>query len=473
MGKEEYLRRLSSVNEILQAFNRLHASMDAIPREIVVEAVRSVVEGVRQAIQAARDEMELVEIKTEVEDLLPLVEEEVQERLRFRLRRVINATGVIIHTNLGRSLLAQEALENLAIIGGCYCNLELDLNRGERSSRGDHVRDLLCQLTGAQSALVVNNNAGAVLLALTTHAQGREVIVSRGQLIEIGGSFRLPEVMKQSGAILVEVGTTNKTYVDDYRRAINDSTAILLRAHPSNFRVVGFTAEASLEELSELAAEKGLILMDDLGSGMLIDITQFGLPYEPTPIQSLKDGADLVTFSGDKLLGGPQAGIVLGKKELVEAMGRHPLARALRVDKLTLAVLEATLRLYLEPRQAMEKIPTLSMMNLSGTELKKRARTLAGKIGKLGDKFQVKVVEEFSQVGGGALPLAQLPTWAVSLMSPYLTVNQLEEQLRKNEPPIISRIKGDQLLLDPRTLVGDDSKYIVEALSKISSNLEA
>jgi L-seryl-tRNA(Ser) seleniumtransferase len=472
LSKKEYLRRLTSVNDLLQAFNKLQAASEDIPREIVVEAIRNVVDGVRQAIQTARDEVELQKIKTGVEDLLPRVEEEVRQHLLLHLRRLINATGVVLHTNLGRSLLPEEALNNLKVIGGNYSNLELDLERGVRGSRHAHVEDLLCRLTGAESAMVVNNNAGAVLLALITHAQGREVIVSRGQLIEIGGSFRLPEVMKQSGAILVEVGTTNKTYIEDYARAITENTAMLLRAHPSNYRVVGFTASASLKELGDLSAEKGLILMDDLGSGVLIDLSKYGLPYEPTPAQSLREGADLVSFSGDKLLGGPQAGIVVGRRDLVEEMARHPLARALRIDKLTLAALEATLKLYLEPEKVLDKIPTLKMLTLSPAKLRRRARALASQIEKACPSLKVSLSEDYSQAGGGSLPLAQLPTWVVSIESDQITANQLEELLRKNEPPIIARIKEDRLLLDLRTLRKEDIPEINQAFERISSYLE-
>jgi L-seryl-tRNA(Ser) seleniumtransferase len=470
MDKSEYLRRLSSVNDLLLAFNRLQAAAEEVPRQIAVESIRSVVDSVREAIRAARDEMELKSIGTGVEDLLPLVEEEVRERLRPCLRRVINATGVVIHTNLGRSPLPRQALDGIARTAGCYNNLELDLDTGRRGSRQAHVEGLLREITGAEAALVVNNNAAAVLLALSAHAKGREVVVSRGQLIEIGGSFRLPEVMEQGGARLVEVGTTNRTRLEDYRAAIGEDTAMLMRAHPSNFRVVGFTEETALGELSSLAQEKGLILLDDLGSGVLIELAGYGLPDEPTPTRSLEEGADLVTFSGDKLLGGPQAGMVLGREELVRAMARHPLARALRPDKLTLAALEAVLRLYLDPGQAVREIPALAMLTLPGDELKRRASRLAGRIRRASGEFEVRVVPENSRSGGGSLPLADIPTWAVSVASPRLGPDELEEKLRLSEPPVLVRIREDRVLLDPRTLLPQDYEDIPRLFAAIAAS---
>jgi L-seryl-tRNA(Ser) seleniumtransferase len=455
----------------MQAFNRMQSAAEGIPRQIAVESIRSVVDSVRVAIQAARDETELEEIKTGLDDLLPLVEEEVRERLQPHLRRVINATGVVIHTNLGRSLLPPEALENIRAAAGTYSNLEFDLETGERGSRHAHVERLLRELTGAEAAMVVNNNAGAVLLALTAHARGREVIVSRGQLIEIGGSFRLPEVMEQSGARLVEVGATNRTRISDFRGAVSEETAMLMRAHPSNYRIVGFTEETPLSEMSALAQERGLILLDDLGSGVLIDLGKYGLPPEPTPAQSLSDGADLVTFSGDKLLGGPQAGIVVGRSDLVRGMASHPLARALRSDKLTLAALEAVLRLYLDPDDVVERIPTLAMLTLPPDELKRRARKLAKAIGAVSEAFEVEVAEDFSQAGGGSLPATSIPTWVASVASRRLTANQLEERLRAGDPPIIVRISEDRVLLDPRTLAGDEYELVRLAFARIAAGI--
>lgn len=465
VSRSDYLRRLTSVNDLIQAFYRSRmAGNRSIPRELITEASRAVLEGVREAILAARDEMSLEGISTDTEDLVTMVEKEVEERMRPSFRRVINATGVVVHTNLGRSILPAPAIEALRVAAAHYSNLELDLESGERGSRQIHLRRILCELTGAESALVVNNNAAAVLLALTAHARDREVIVSRGQLIEIGGSFRLPEVMAQSGARLVEVGTTNKTYLEDYRRAITSETAVIMRAHPSNYRIQGFTAEVGLKELADLAHEYGLILLDDLGSGVSLDLTRFGLSYEPTIHDSLKAGADLVCFSGDKLLGGPQAGIVLGREDLVQIMARHPLARALRVDKLTVAALEATLRLYLDPERATAEIPTLAMLTADPETLRRRARCLARQISSACPDLRIEVVEDVSRAGGGSLPMEDLPTWVVAVDTPRLKVNQLEENLRRCEPPIIGRIREDRLLLDVRTLSEDELPLVVEAL---------
>jgi L-seryl-tRNA(Ser) seleniumtransferase len=472
MDKKDYLRRLSSVNDLIQAAYRNRLMGKGIPRELVTEASRTVLEGVREAILAAKDELSLEKISTDTDDLLTLVEKEVEERLKPSFRRVINATGVVVHTNLGRSLLPEDAIEALVMAGSRYNNLELQLEDGSRGSRQAHLQRLLCELTGAESALVVNNNAAAVLLALTAHAQGKEVIVSRGQLIEIGGSFRLPEVMAQSGARLVEVGTTNKTRLEDYRRAITSETAMLLRAHPSNYRIVGFTSEVEIKELAELAREYGLILLDDLGSGVLVDLTAYGLPQEPTAMQSLREGADLVCFSGDKMLGGPQAGVILGKSPLVETMARHPLARAVRVGKLTVAAMEMTLRHYLDLESAAREIPTLAMLTADPESLKKKARGLARKIASQAPHLTAEVISDVSRAGGGALPMEDLPTWAVAVTSPNHKAGYLEEALRYADPPVICRIKDERVILDVRTVRDDELDLIAEALRSAEAGEE-
>lgn len=473
MEKKDYLRRLSSVNDLIQAVYRNRVMGKSIPRGLVTEASRTVLDGMREAILAAKDELSLEEINTDTDELVSLVEKEVEERLKPSFRRVINATGVVIHTNLGRSLLSDAALEALATAGSYYNNLEFQLEDGSRGSRQFHLRNLLRELTGAESALVVNNNAAAVLLALTAHAKGKEVIVSRGQLIEIGGSFRLPDVMAQSGARLVEVGTTNKTYLEDYRRAITSDTAMLLRAHTSNYRIVGFTSEVGLEELSGLAREYELVLLDDLGSGVYIDLADYGLAHEPTIKRSLQEGADLVCFSGDKLLGGPQGGIVLGKANLVEAMAGHPLARALRLDKFSIAALEMTLRHYLDPERAVREIPTLAMLTADPETLKKRAGILAEKIASKASSLSVEVISDVSRAGGGALPMADLPTWAVAVTSSNHKAGALEEALRKADPPVICRIKDDRVILDVRTVRDDETPLVVGAFRAIEAGSEA
>jgi len=469
MEKKEYLRSLSSVNDLIQAVYRSRKLGGGVPRELVTEASRVVLEGVRGAIMAAKDEMSLEEIRTDTDELVTMVEKEVEERMQCSLRRVVNATGIVVHTNLGRSLLSQAALDAVAMAGANYNNLEYRLEDGTRGSRQVHLQELLCDLTGAEAALVVNNNAAAVLLALTAHASGREVIVSRGQLIEIGGSFRLPDVMSQSGARLVEVGTTNKTYLGDYRQAITSETAMIMRAHPSNYRIMGFTSEASIKELSGLAREYELVLLDDLGSGVYIDLSEHGLPYEPTIMRSLEEGADLVCFSGDKLLGGPQGGIVLGRSDLVEAMARHPLARAVRTGKLTIAAMEATLRHYLDPERAAKEIPTLAMLTADPEVLHKRARGLAKKLA-AGDDLEAEVIEDVSRAGGGALPMESLPTWAVAVTSSTYKANELEERLRTADPPVICRIREDRIILDMRTVSDDEVGIIAAAFKSITAS---
>ncbi len=467
-GKGDYLRRIASVNDIIQAVGRGQSPFQAVPRDLLVDAVRSVVDGVREAIIAAKDEASLNEIKTGPEDLVPLVEEAVKERMQVSLRKVINATGVVIHTNLGRSVLAPEALEEIEAVARSYSNLEYDVERGARGSRMAHLQGLLMELTGAPAALVVNNNAAAVLLALTAHAAEREVIISRSQLIEIGGSFRIPEVLSQSGARLVEVGTTNKTYLDDYRGSIRSETAMLMRAHPSNYRIVGFTSEPELSELARLAHEFDLLLLDDLGSGVLIDLARYGAPAEPTVLDSLRAGADIVCFSGDKLLGGPQAGIILGSESAIQKMATHPLARALRADKLTIAALEATLRIYQDTEEAVKRIPTLAMLTADLDTTRRKAQKLAGLCRKAGDAFEVHVKQDLSRAGGGALPMSDLPTTVVALTSSRYTPNELEEALRRYTPPIIARISEDRVLLDVRTVFEHDFQIIADALAGLA-----
>jgi L-seryl-tRNA(Ser) seleniumtransferase len=473
MEKKDYLRSLSSVNDLIQAVYRNRALGKGMPRELVTEASRTVLDGVREAIMAARDEMSLEDIKTDTEDLVPLVEREVEQRMKTSLRRVINATGVVIHTNLGRSVLSRAAVEAVVHAASYYSNLEFDIENGSRGSRQAHLRKLLCELSGAESALVVNNNAAAVFLTLSALARGREVIVSRGQLIEIGGSFRLPEVMAESGARLIEVGSTNKTYLDDYRRAISSETAMLLKAHTSNYRIVGFTSEVGLKELAALAGEYGLLLLDDLGSGAGLDLADFGISQEPTIRGSLEQGADLVCFSGDKLLGGPQAGIILGREDLIDTLARHPLSRALRIDKLSIAALEATLRQYLDPERAPDEIPTLAMLLIDPETLKKRSRGLARRINSETTSISADVVADVSRAGGGSLPLEEFPTWVVSLASSRLSAASLEARLRESEPPIIARIKEERVLLDMRTVRDDEAPLIAEALKTIDSRGEA
>ena len=426
------LRDLPSVDELARD-ERLAGE----PSALAVEAARAALARAREEIKAGEDPGDLVE-----RALADLTAARVPA-----LRRALNATGVIVHTNLGRAPLPEAALARALEVGRGYSNLEYDLAAGKRGSRQDHVAAILRRLTGAEAALVVNNNAAAVMLALGALAEGREVLVSRGELIEIGDGFRIPDVLARSGAVLREVGTTNRTRAADYERAVGPETAVLLRVHQSNFRVVGFTEQPSVEDLAAVAAQHGLPLVDDLGSGVLVS-----LEGEPSARESLAAGADLVCFSGDKLLGGPQAGIVVGRADLVERLRRHPLQRALRADKLTLAALEGTLGLYLDPDRALREVPVLRMLNEPLETVQARADRLAAAV-------DGEVEETVARVGGGALPLAELASYACAVEEP------LAEPLRLGEPPVIGVLRDGRLLLDCRTLTDAEAEEVVAAVS--------
>jgi L-seryl-tRNA(Ser) seleniumtransferase len=402
-----------------------------------------------------------------VAELAADVERRVATLLRSSLYTVINATGVIIHTNLGRAPLSEAALHAMGLIAGGYSNLEYDLEAGSRGTRYQHVESLLCRLTGAEAGLVVNNNAGAVLLALAALAKGKEVIVSRGQLVEIGGGFRVPDVMRQSGARLVEVGTTNRTHPKDFRDALGPRTGLLLRVHSSNFKQIGFTAEVTLGEMVALGHEVGVPVLDDLGSGSLLDTTRYGLAPEPMVQQSVAAGADLTTFSGDKLLGGPQAGVIVGREELVAKLRRHPLARALRVDKGTLAALQATLLHYLRG-EAEQEVPVWRMITLPLETLSARAAAWAAEMRSRG--ISATVVPSASTVGGGSLPGETVPSRALALSHP--SPNALAAALRSGDPPVITRISEGQVLLDPRTVPVQADQLLMRALAVAWSKVQ-
>jgi L-seryl-tRNA(Ser) seleniumtransferase len=461
-ARARLLRQLPQVDELLRHPDLLPA-VTSMPHALAAAAVRRTL-AAKRAWLAACPAAELPP-DLPMEGLLPELLKDLESAGQTSLRRVLNATGVVIHTNLGRSPLAAAALAQIQQVAAHYSTLEYDLSRGERGSRHDHLEGILKELTGAEAALVVNNNAAAVLLALRALAQGKEVIVSRGQLVEIGGSFRMPAIMAESGALLREVGTTNKTHLRDYEQAITLETAMLLKVHPSNFRITGFTSEVALPELAALGRKYGLLVVEDLGSGCLIDLSRYGLEREPTVQEALKAGADLVTVSGDKLLGGPQAGLALGTREVVARLRQHPLTRALRPDKLTLAALEATLRLYLDEPKALAAIPTLRMLSRPLAELTRQAQTLARYLKRaFGPRVQTRIVDSIARVGGGALPQSELPSRALALAAPPLTPAQLEARLRAASPPIIARIEQDMLLLDMRTLLPDDLPVLKAAL---------
>lgn len=442
------------------------AFADTYPRPVVITAVRETLGQLRAELLAGTA---TVEVLAE-EALTDRVANTLEKMNMPGLRRVINGTGVVLHTNLGRAPLAEALHDTMRDTAFGYSSLEFDVEAGKRGSRAVHVEKLLCDLTGAESAVVVNNNAAAVMLALCCLARDKEVVVSRGELVEIGGSFRIPEVMEQSGAILRGVGATNRTHPRDYRAAITEETALLLKVHTSNFAVVGFTTEVSTEELVGIGREASLPVMVDAGSGTLVDLSAYGLPGEKTVRQYLDAGADLVTFSGDKLLGGPQAGIIVGKRRSLEAMKKHPLLRALRVDKVTLATLEGTLRLYRDEQQALQQIPTLRMMTLPAEELASRAKKAVRRMRRaLPANVALKTVQGFSQVGGGTFPLLEIPTTLISVTVDNLSAQQLEQKLRTRVLPIIGRISQGVFLLDPRTLADKDIADIISALQTITA----
>ncbi len=439
------LRDLPSVDEVLRSEAAI-ALLASTPRWAVVRAVRDAIDEARKRTLAGQEASPRVEAES--------LGAAVARLVRPSLRRVINATGVVIHTNLGRAPLHAEAIARVVEVARGYSNLEYDLGARARGSRHDHVSELAADLCGGDAAVVTNNNAAAVLLSLAALAAGREVIVSRGELVEIGGSFRVPDVMRASGATLREVGTTNKTHARDYRDAIGDATGLLLKVHRSNFALVGFVAEVSVAEIAAIARPRGLPIMVDLGSGSLADLRAAGLPPEPTPREALAEGADLVTFSGDKLLGGPQAGVIVGRAETVERVRRHPLMRAVRPDKLTLAALEATLALYRDGRGG--EVPVVAMLAMPPAELRRRATRLARAVRRAAPALRPSVVRVTSQVGGGALPLAEPESFAVALAPANLSADQLEARLRACDPPIVARIEDGRVLLDVRCLSDAD-----------------
>jgi L-seryl-tRNA(Ser) seleniumtransferase len=460
------MKDIPKVDRILD-WPEVSALLAKHPRPEVLLAVRAVLEQVREQFRNSGDASLLDPGRISARVCL-----ELASRSKPSLQAVINGSGVVVHTNLGRSPLADEAEDAIRMVSAGYSNLEFDLASGERGSRYAHVEGLICELTGAESALVVNNNAAAVILALSALAQGREVIVSRGELVEIGGSFRIPDVMRQSGAQLVEVGTTNRTHARDYRSAITDATALLLKVHTSNFAVVGFTADVSVSGMCQVGRDAGVPVMLDAGSGCLIDLSPYGIAGEPTVRQYLESGADVVSFSGDKLLGGPQAGLIAGRREFIEPMKRHPLLRALRMDKLSLAALEATLRLYRDERRALASIPTLRMLTMTADELMRRADMIVRKLRRTLPEGATLIKHPGeSSAGGGSFPLLQLPTTLVELRIAGYSPGQIESSLRRTTTPVIGRIHRDRFLLDARTVMDRDLSALSISISEACASL--
>jgi L-seryl-tRNA(Ser) seleniumtransferase len=457
-------KKIPKVDRILE-WPEIKDVFSLYPRPVVIDAIRTALDSLRSEISQGEASSASLADRALVERILA----ELASSTAPSLKRVVNGTGVVIHTNLGRSILPETVREKLLDTAFAYSNLEFDTRSGERGSRYSHVEPLLCRLTGAEAALVVNNNAAAVLLALNALAQGKEVIVSRGELVEIGGSFRIPDIMRQSGAFLREVGTTNRTHPTDYRNAVGPDTGLLLKVHTSNFAVVGFTAEVGVAELVEIGREHSLPVMADMGSGNLLDLTAEGICGEPMVGDFVRAGVDLITFSGDKLLGGPQAGIIVGKRACLEPLKKHPLLRALRIDKLTLAALEETLCLYLDDRKAKRLIPTLRMLTMSAASLSSRGRNAVRRIRRsVPGKVSITLVDGFSQVGGGAQPLLEMPTKLLSVSCEGISSGDLEKKLREFPTPVLGRVRRESFLLDMRTIQDSDIPLIISALQAVA-----
>ncbi len=457
---------LPGVDRILE-LTTTDSDFTDFPKTVVLKCARRAIDDLRDRILNGDGGLpdETFPSKTKI---LETIRKDAQKTIALNLVRTINATGVVVHTNLGRSLLSTDITENLLTISTRYSNLEFDLSQGKRGSRYSAVEGILCELTGAEAAMVVNNNAAAVLLCLDELSRGRQVILSRGELVEIGGSFRIPDVMKKSGSTLVEVGTTNRTHPKDYVNAITKETALLLKVHTSNYSVVGFTAAVELAELVSLGKKHNLCVMEDLGSGTLVDFSRYGLAKEPTVLESIATGADIVTFSGDKLLGGPQAGIIAGKKKIIERIRENPMTRALRIDKMTLAALEGTLSLYRDEKKAVTSIPTLKMLTMPVGVIEKRAMTLKRRIKDAGgERVLVEIIDLDSKAGGGSLPLLRLPSRCVTIAVKGQSANSLELKMRTASPPVIGRIENDLFILDPRTIQDEEVDMIVHAFKQI------
>ena len=464
---KELLRTLPSVASLLEhevVVELLHG----YPRATVVAALQASIDSSRKAILAGS-----VQAPLDEQDILADAERELEDRSLPSIRRVVNATGIVLHTGLGRAPLAEPAIEALVDGASGYCNLEFDLATGKRGRRNVHVVEHLIEITGAEAATVVNNNAAATLLILKAFADGREVVVSRGQLIEIGGSFRLPDIMQAGGAVLREVGTTNRTRASDYEKAVGDRTAILMSVHTSNYRVVGFTESTPIEEIVTIAHRYGLLAVDDLGSGALFDLSHYGLPPEPCVGASLAAGADLVCFSGDKLLGGPQCGVILGRRDLIQQIESNPLMRTYRLDKLTLLALEATLRLYLDPAEAIQHVPNLALMRATTDELAERARKLGEQLETALPNEKFYVCSDVGYVGGGSMPGQELQTVVVQWRPSQTPVDEMVDVLRHADVPVIPRIRDDAICFDLRTLPESEFDTLISSVTEAVAELFA
>jgi len=457
------LRKLPSVDVLLQT-EEVKQWIEKYDREMVVNSIRCVLNELRAEV-LNQEKVSSQEKNLSVENIIKRAQSLLERKFSPSLRKAINATGIILHTGLGRSVLSPQAREAINNVIQGYCNLAIDVETGRRGQRDSHLNGLLCELTGAEAATIVNNNAAATVLILNTLAKGKEVIVSRGQLVEIGGSFRMPEVMETSGAILKEVGTTNKTHLRDYSSAVSEKSGAIMHVHHSNYRILGFAEEPGIEELVELGKKYNLPVIDDVGSGALVDLKEFGLETEPMVQRSIKAGVDVSCFSGDKLIGGPQSGVIVGKKQIIEKIKKNPLARAFRVGKITIAAMEATLRLFLNRSQLSLLHPLYRMLSLSLDELEKRAQQVAKNLREeIRDEAQLQVVEGDSQVGSGSAPIETVPTKLLSIKPLALSAENLAKKLRQNNPPIFARVHKEKVLFDFRTIQPDEDSILQQAL---------
>jgi len=466
LNKRHLFSKLPSVDEVLGS-DKIVYIIDEYPRSLIIEGIRESIDITRKSIVNLNENIEEFEISRD--NIINNAIDRIKLKYELSLKKVINATGVVIHTNLGRSLLSESIKNEVLNTAFRYSNLEYDINKGERGSRYSHLIETIKRITNAEDVLVVNNNAAAVLLVLSTLAKDKEAIVSRGELVEVGGSFRIPSIMELSGAKLVDVGATNKTHLNDYEEAINEETGVLMKVHTSNYKILGFTESVEIKELKKLGEKYKLPVIEDLGSGVFIDLSKYGLSYEPTVLDSLKSGADIVTFSGDKMLGGPQAGIIVGKKEYIDKMKKNQLTRALRVDKLTICALEATLRMYLDKDKAIKEIPTLRMLTYSISELEEKANCLYNKITEKNIDANISIENGLSQVGGGSMPLETIKTKVIAITPNNVSVSYLEKKLRLSNSHIVARVYDNKYILDVRTIFEDEFDIIAKELENILS----
>lgn len=433
-------------------------------RDVVVDVIREEIDKLRNFIKE-NDDVNLIE--TKINNLIENIKISTEKVYSYNIKKVINGTGTILHTNLGRAIISKKHADYLSEVVTSYSNLEYNLEEGKRGERYSHFEKLICKITGAEAAMAVNNNAAAVMLVLSSMAAEREVIVSRGELVEVGGKFRIPDVMKSSNAHLVEIGTTNKTHLEDYEDAISENTGAFLKVHTSNFKILGFTESVSIEELCKLGREKDIPVIEDIGSGVLIDLSEYGLEYEPTVQDSIKAGVDVVSFSGDKLLGGPQAGIIVGKKKYIDKMKKNPLTRAFRIDKFTATILEMIFHEYLNEEDAIKNIPVLSLITKDLKEIEKNTNDLFNKIEKLKDVADINVEDTLSQIGGGSLPAERIKSKSVTIMPKNISTQSLEAKLRAGKNPVVGRISEEKLILDMRTVLEDEIDILAQKLIDI------